>query len=299
VVVQLYEAAQFCPDLFDGPVILDFEDPPFAKLSRTAPWLGRWRRLLARIDHKRLIRYERLCARRFDRLVFVSERDAIEFGNTYGCTEKVRWVPHGVEIPPTRAAGAASRTDGMVVVTGNMAHRPNAVAAEFICREVFPTVRRAVPEATLWLVGAGPSKALRQHGRAGGITVTGWVPDVRRYLEQALVAVCGVPVVVGTQTKVLEALACGTPVVTTAAGNHGIEGATGEHLYVCDTAGEFADRITSLLRRERWTELSDAGSRFVRERFSANGTGAALEQVILEAIATRHLTDTSVTKARC
>jgi glycosyltransferase involved in cell wall biosynthesis len=287
IVVQLYEAAQFCPTDFSGPVILDLEDPPSVKLARTRPWLGWWQRMLSDIDRRRIIAYERICARQFDRLVFVNARDAADFGVMFGCEDKVRHVVHGVEVPGGDVTGSADRVSGMAIVTGNMGHPPNVAAVDFICREVFPKVREAVPDATLWIVGAGPSKVVRDHGKINSVRVTGAVPDVRQYLEQARVAICGVTVVVGTQTKILEALACGTPVVTTSAGNHGIEGVSGEHLHVSDDPDELAASIISLLKDEGWMAMSQAGRRLVMDRFTWSHTGAALERVISEAIAER------------
>ena len=287
VVVQIGAAAQFRPTHFEGPVIIDFEDPPSLKLERTAQWLSWWPRMLARIEHGRMLSYERRCAEWFDKLVFISRRDAREFGERHHCLEKVSWVPHGVNIPLGAAADSSERADGMVVMSGNMAHAPNAAAAEFICREVFPKVHQTIPHATFWIVGANPTRAVRRLGRSESIRVTGWVPDVRSYLQRARVAVCGVPVVIGTQTKILEALACGTPVVTTSAGNHGIEGVSGRHLYVTDDAREFAEKISSLLKGEGWTAMSSAGRCLALERFNWHHTGAALETVICEAIAER------------
>ena len=283
VVIQLYPAVQFRPKGFEGPVILDFEDPPSTKEALTARWLGRLARLRTTIDHPRLVSYERACVERFDKVVFASRRDAAEFAQQYGCFDRSRFVPHAVDVDTSDS----NRVAGMVVMSGNMGHPPNVAAAEFVCRDVFPRVLRAMPQATLWVVGATPTRAVRALGRAKSVTVTGRVSDVRFYLRQAMVAVCGVPVVIGAQTKILEALACGTPVVTTSAGNHGIEAVSGEHLYVADDAAEFAERIISLLKGERWLDLSRAGRRLVHERFSVDRAGLALESVLREAVAER------------
>ena len=175
----------------------------------------------------------------------------------------------------------------LIVMTGNMAHPPNVAAAHFVCRDVFPRVRRAVPTAQLWIVGAAPTPEVLRWGKTEGISVTGAVPDVRAYLTKACVAVCGVPVMIGAQTKVLEALACGTPVVTTAAGNYDTRGIHGEHLYVADDPDTFAGCVVRLLRRERWTEMSESGRRLVETRFNPTRAGADLEHLVEAAIAAR------------
>ena len=95
-----------------------------------------------------------------------------------------------------------------------------------------------------------------------------------------MVSACPVRLRIGTQTKILEALACGTPVVTSSAGNHGIGGASGEHLYVADDPEEFAKKISTLLRGERWSELSENGRRFVEDNFTWEKSALKLEQVL-------------------
>lgn len=112
------------------------------------------------------------------------------------------------------------------------------------------------------------------------------MPDIRPYLQEATVSVCPVRLKIGTQTKILEALACATPVVTTSAGNHGICATSGKHLYVADNPEEFADRVIELLKGDRWNELSQNGRRFVQENFTWSGSGLKLER-ILEQLAAR------------
>jgi glycosyltransferase involved in cell wall biosynthesis len=286
VVVQLCEAAQFLPLPATLPAIMDFEDPPSIKLRRTIPWLAPRPRRAARLDLPLMRRYEARVARAFDRLVFVSADDAREFGEEHGCPDKVACVRHAVETG-VAAGHAAARVEHSIAITGNMSHPPNVAGVRFIVREVFPRVRQAIPGAQLWLVGANPAPEVRDLARVDGITVTGQVPDVGVYLTRARVALCAVPVVLGTQTKVLEAMANGTPVVTTTAGNRGIDGVDGVDLYVADSPELFTDRIVSLLRGTRWSAMSDAGRTLARDSFSPAQAAADLERVIAETIAGR------------
>ena len=63
-------------------------------------------------------------------------------------------------------------------------------------------------------MGANPGPEVLQWGQTEGITVTGAVPEIRDYLRMARVSICPISLKIGVQTKVLEAMACGTPVVT-------------------------------------------------------------------------------------
>ena len=98
-------------------------------------------------------------------------------------------------------------------------------------------------------------------------------------------SVCPVRLKIGVQTKILEALSNGTPVVTTTAGNSGIGGVSGKHLWVEDGASGFAERICSLLRGEEWDILSREGRRFVSEQYSWQQSVVALEQQLGRMIA--------------
>lgn len=283
-VVQLCEAAQFRPRVAGLPCVMDFEDPPAVKLRRTLPWLDLKACIAARVDLQLMPQYEASVAARFDRLVFVSASDAEAFGRTHQCVDKVARIHHAV-VSEAVVPDFDSRELDSVIVTGNMAHPPNVAAVTYLCRDVFPRIRQLRPGATLRLVGANPVPEVRAWGGHEGITVTGAVPDVRAELARSRVALCGVPVVLGAQTKVLEAMATGTPVVTTTAGNHGVDGLSGRDLHVADTPDRFAECTVKLLRGEGWDAMSLAALALVRTSFSPSHAAEALETVIAAAIA--------------
>jgi glycosyltransferase involved in cell wall biosynthesis len=121
---------------------------------------------------------------------------------------------------------------------------------------------------------------VRKWTRDPRIKITGFVPDIRPYLSEAMVSVCPVRLRIGTQTKVLEALACGTPVVTTPAGNHGIGAISGEHLYVADDPVSFADKVVTLLTTRKWSILSEKGRRFAEDNFTWEKSAEKLEKIL-------------------
>jgi phosphatidylinositol alpha-1,6-mannosyltransferase len=98
---------------------------------------------------------------------------------------------------------------------------------------------------------------------------------------------------IGSQTKVLEAMACGTPVVSTLAGNYGIGAQDGEHMYVTDDREVFAARVVSLLRGERWKELSVKGRQFVVENYTWDASARRLEKMIEILSAARRTKETN------
>jgi glycosyltransferase involved in cell wall biosynthesis len=168
----------------------------------------------------------------------------------------------------------------MIVISGNMGYEPNIDAVKYFCREIFPLILAKEPCAHLWLVGALPTSAIKKLGNGSSVTVTGYVEDVRYYLNRAMVSICPVRPNVGTQTKVLEALATGTPVVTTSAGNQGVGGESGIHLYVADTPIEICERVVDLLRGSKWKDFSENGRKFVEENFQWSISVKKLESIL-------------------
>jgi sugar transferase (PEP-CTERM/EpsH1 system associated) len=276
---QLTRMAQYRPAWYAGPTVLDMVDPLVLSYERSMPWRPPHLQVLLRQEVSRLREYEATHAPRFDRVLLIAEADIVDYERVLPHAH-FAWVPYGVDVDSVPPPVLADRRPGMIVLSGNMFYGPNVQAVEYFCREILPLVRSRVPEATLWIVGARPASAVRRWATDPGIVVTGSVPDVRPYIREAMVCVCPVLLQVGTQTKVLEALASGTPVVTTAAGNNGVGGRSGEHLFVADAPTDFAARVAGLLRGERWSQLSENGRRLVSQRFTWERTTAQLEDVL-------------------
>jgi glycosyltransferase involved in cell wall biosynthesis len=170
----------------------------------------------------------------------------------------------------------------MILVSGNMYHLPNVDGVLYLLGEVLPHVLRRVPTARLFIVGSDPDERIRKAATRfeDRVVVTGRVPDVSEYLRRAVVSVCPVLLKIGVQTKVLEALAAGTPVVTTSAGNSGIAGVSGRDLWVEDEPEGFADRVVGLLRGDLWDSFSRDGLTVVSDRFSWQRSARQLESLI-------------------
>ena len=278
VLFQTILAAQFRPQGNSATAIWSLEDPPALKTRKMLPMCPWYSRPLHRMLSDRLWRYDLRHAKRFNCVTFVNKEDAAEYRNSVPGAH-TDFVPHGIAEDSCSSA-MVNRRKGMIVITGNMYHVPNVDAVEFFCRDIFPLICEREPTANLWVVGAGPVARVRKWADNPRIKVTGFVLDVRAYLREAMVSVCPVRLAVGTQTKVLEALTCGTPVVASSAGNHGIGATPGQHLYVTDDPRDFANYVVSLLSGENWNELSENGRRFVHNKFSWDNSTAKLEQIM-------------------
>ncbi|MGE3317636.1 MAG: glycosyltransferase, partial [Planctomycetaceae bacterium] len=167
---------------------------------------------------------------------------------------------------------------------GNPGYAPNADAAMYLAREIFPKVREAIPGAELLLVGRDPLPELIDYGqRHEGITVTGMVDDMRPYLDRAAVFAAPLRFGAGIQNKVLEALAMNAPTVASPVAADGLQTADGTlpPFDVAKDADEFARAIVRQLTAPQDQEGS--GRAFVERYFSWKQSGSLLEQALVAA----------------
>jgi len=165
--------------------------------------------------------------------------------------------------------------------TGVMDYYPNVDGCRWFAREVLPLVRRRFPAVRFTIVGARPTGEVRRLARAQGVTVTGFVPDVREWLARASVAVAPLRIARGIQNKVLEALAMGLPTVGTTSATQGVGARTERDYLVRDDAEGFAAAVVALCEDPlRARRLGAAGRRFVEEHYDWERTLLPLDDVL-------------------
>lgn len=150
-------------------------------------------------------------------------------------------------IVPIRPRPSRVREKNLLFV-GGFKHPPNADGIRWFLENVWERVRVEQPDATLTVVGSHPTQEVRAwHNPAVGVTVTGYVPDTDSYLDAATVSVAPLRYGGGMKGKVAEALGCGLPVVTTAAGAQGFGGTNAVHYFETDDPQMFATYVVRLL----------------------------------------------------
>jgi len=209
---------------------------------------GRLRRMVYRAQWRRMARYEAAACRRFDLVVAVSEDDRRALKEEYGLPE-VDTVPTGVNTAFFTPRRDADRRPHHLVFTGAMDWLPNEDGINFFLAEVFPRIVRAVPEATITIVGRNPSAQLQARAAdIRGVTVTGTVPDVRPFLDEASVFVVPLRIGGGTRLKIFEAMAMGLPVVSTRLGAEGLPLTAGQDYLQADDPTAMVEAVVGLLR---------------------------------------------------
>jgi glycosyltransferase involved in cell wall biosynthesis len=170
-------------------------------------------------------------------------------------------------------------------MTGKMSYHANVSMVLHFATAIWPLIRASLPEAQLWIVGKDPSKEVRRLAGDPAIRVTGTVPDLRPFLQAAAVAVAPLAYGVGIQNKILEAMACATPVVTTSQGLSALGAVPDRDLVMADEPAAFAAAVIGLLRApDRRAEVGLSGRRYVEANHAWPSIAAQLEEVYHAAI---------------
>jgi glycosyltransferase involved in cell wall biosynthesis len=135
----------------------------------------------------------------------------------------------------------------------------------------------------LWVTGRAAPEQIAALPVADGVEFTGYLDDVRPAVARAWAEVVPLRKGGGTRLKVLEALALGTPVVSTSKGVEGLDLEDGRHVLVADTADAFAAATERLLGQpELRARLGEAGRQVVRQRYDWRAIGAGLDDLAHE-----------------
>jgi sugar transferase (PEP-CTERM/EpsH1 system associated) len=260
------------------PTVLDLMDSMQLRAARNAEHERGVKRLMWAEELRRVRAFEANVASRFARVVVVSEQDRVLIPGA-----NVEVVPNGVDAEQF-APLEGLREPSTIVFSGNMSYEPNVHAVQWFADECLPLVRARVPGARLAIVGSNPSRSVLQLGARDGIDVTGYVESMPRALNGAAVALAPMVSGSGIQNKILEAMACGLPVVATTVGRGSIPAGADEGLLTADAALAFADEVSALLENaDRAREFGRRARAFVLERYSWERNAEAIERIYADA----------------
>jgi sugar transferase (PEP-CTERM/EpsH1 system associated) len=256
-----------------------------ATRSRSA--FGRW---VTQFELARTERYEGRLLRQFERVLTTSAADKHALASLAGEppeTERVVVLPNGVDVDYF-APNGDSRDAATLVFSGKMSYHANVTMALHLVQTLMPLVWAKRPDVKVQIVGKDPPREVLRLGRNPAVTVTGTVPDIRTYLNRATVAVVPLVYGAGSQFKVLEAMACGTPVVTTPQAAAPYQVQPGRDLLVAGTPDEFASHVTQLLDDPgRRRAMGQAGRRYAETYHRWDRLAAGLEDVYASLVQAR------------
>lgn len=271
-------------DWHDLPMVVDFCDATSFRIRTKMQHVNPVMAAALGLRYLQVRRVERKMVQATRQVAFISQRDRDVI---LGPNSDAAVIPNGLDIDYWTRRSRAPQPN-TVIFTGVMDYSPNEDAALRLVDNILPHLRLLVPDVRLILAGRSPTPALVQRAQAHpDVTVTGFVEDLRDYLEQAAVFVAPLRFGAGMQNKLQEALAMEIPIVTTSIAAQGLRVGDGVEAPVCvaDEDEGFARRVAALLQRpEEQARLAAQGRAFAAQHFSWTRSAAQFEQMCLAAV---------------
>ena len=174
-------------------------------------------------------------------------------------------LPNGVDLEYFHPDPELQRDPETIVFSGKMSYHANISMAKYLVEEIMPRIWKFRPAARLDIVGKDPAPAIKKMTRNPLITVTGTVDDIRPFLWRATVSVVPLRYGAGIQNKILEAMATGTPVVTTCQALSALQAQPGKDLFVSDDPDGFSQAVLQLMaNRDLQRKTGEAGLIYIR-----------------------------------
>ncbi len=264
----------------DIPKVIDFVDADSDKWLDYAKFAQFPMSAIYRSEGKKLGRYEGEIASHFKAVVVVTEHEKkllkqrIELDNVYE-------VQNGIDLTRYEGASTFNKANKDLLFIGGMFYFAYIDGIMHFYKEAFDKIKQASPDTLFHVVGANPARKIRKLNRDKNMNVTGFIPDVKPYLQKAAVYVVPLRMAPGIQNKILEAMAMRVPVVATPAAIAGIDAVSGRDILVEEEPEKFAAAVIKLLKNpDLREEIAHNARQLVENNYNWDKNLSRLDDII-------------------
>jgi len=246
--------------------------------------LGRFRKGLS---WYKLSRYTNRLLSKFDVCTVVSEVEKETLQNNVALATNVHIIPNGVDTDILNFQAEYPRTNTLVY-NGSLTYKANFDAMRFFLRDIFPRIIAINPSARLTITGSLEGVDTSQLNLNQNVTLTGYLPEIHKTISNSWACVVPIKTGSGTRIKILEAMALGTPVVSTSKGAEGLMVSPGEDILIADNPDDFAHQTLKLLNNQEIRgDLTKNARSLVEAKYDWDKIGKKFVQIVEESTLTK------------
>jgi len=244
-------------------IILRSQNVEFMIWERLAEDAGNpLKKMYLKLLSKRLKKYELALLNKYDAIATITELDSVVFKKT-GCTIPIVHVPFGIDLNKYKM-DISNLEKPSVFHIGAMDWRPNADGINWFLKSVWLNVSAKNPTIKLYLAGRNMPDWLMQL-KIKNVVVEGEVPDSHKFINSKSIMIVPLTSGGGMRVKIIEGMAFGKTIISTAVGAEGIEYENGKNLLIANTEKEFVDVIEKCLNDSVFSDSVGKNARILAE----------------------------------
>lgn len=267
------------PQLFMD--FMDLDSDKWRQYADRAKFPMKW---VYQREAKLIAKFEQRIAERFDACFFITESEKALFSNAVSDSDNIFAVENGIDTQMFKpAVNKKTIQQPVLLFTGVMDYAPNVDAVLWFVENVWQKVLKKWPQAKFYIAGMSPSDKIKALASVQGVVVTGFVEDIMPFFDQATVFVGPFRIARGVQNKVLQAFACGVPVIATSMGAEGIRCADNESILLAHTPDEFMQQLNRLTEDSSFTQkITENALANIHKFYAWDSVLAPLNQMLLQ-----------------
>jgi len=235
------------------------------------------------IQSKKWERYEKEMYVKFDKCFVVSDVDK-ETLQTLNPKIDISVAPNGVDTNFFKPLNLKEEYPSLIF-SGSMGSFQSCDAILFFYKEMYGRIKKIFPDIKLYIVGKNPPPKVKKLSNDSSVTVTGFVEDIRQYIDKSTVYICPIRSGSGIKNRLLEAMAMKKPIVAFRRSCEALNVSHRENILIANDQEEFANGIIELLHdKELRNYIAMNAMKLIEREYSWDYTIQIIENSYFDAI---------------
>ena len=263
-------------------LLTDFMDLDSDKWQQYADKSSFPMNLVYQREAKLISKYEQKIQQSFDACFFIADAEVNLFKKSVANANNVYTLGNGMNTEEFYPASTPPKNaDPVFLFTGVMDYKPNIDAVLWFVEEIWSGILNQYPKARFIIAGMNPSNAVNELKKITGVEVTGFVDDILPCYHESDYFVAPFRLARGVQNKVLQAFACGLPVISTPMGAEGIDCQDNTDILIANNQHQFLSAIKKLENdSELKAQIKEKALTLINEHYSWQGKLQVLDDVL-------------------